>query len=218
MPIAAICPTRSPGVGALWPRGRAASARIALTRRWPVPGTCQRRCDEEVEELPAARLVRRLDGLPLSGARRMAQEAARSRTNEKSQRACRFARRWIVVTRRRAASALEPAKRFNGVTKYVATHRPESLGWQNSRALGPDVVGALRDLKKQGGPLLLTQGSSEPPPTRARAPWRRARSRCRIRRRRSSSGGAICAERGPLAPSRVAGRNGLTFRGVHPLP
>jgi dihydrofolate reductase len=55
----------------------------------------------------------------------------------------------------------EIAKRFNGATKYVATHRPESLRWQNSRALGTDVVGALRDLKKQDGPTLLTQGSSE---------------------------------------------------------
>lgn len=55
----------------------------------------------------------------------------------------------------------EIAKRFNEITKYVATHRPESLTWQNSRALGTDVVGALRDLKKQDGPILLTQGSSE---------------------------------------------------------
>lgn len=53
------------------------------------------------------------------------------------------------------------AERFNTITKFVATHRPESLGWNNSKALGKDVVATLRDLKKQDGPILLTQGSSE---------------------------------------------------------
>jgi dihydrofolate reductase len=51
------------------------------------------------------------------------------------------------------------ARKFNACTKYVATHRPESLTWENSRGLGPDVVGALRALKKEDGPTLLTQGS-----------------------------------------------------------
>jgi dihydrofolate reductase len=55
---------------------------------------------------------------------------------------------------------LEIARRFNSTTKHVATHRPESLRWQNSRALGTDVVASLRELKKQDGPTLLTQGSS----------------------------------------------------------
>jgi len=53
------------------------------------------------------------------------------------------------------------AEQFNRITKYVATHRPESLGWQNSRALGPDPVAALRELKQTDGPVLLTQGSSD---------------------------------------------------------
>jgi dihydrofolate reductase len=52
------------------------------------------------------------------------------------------------------------ARKFDAATKYVATHRPESLGWQNSRALGDDVVAALRELKKQDGPPLVTQGST----------------------------------------------------------
>ena len=56
---------------------------------------------------------------------------------------------------------VEIARRFNATTKYVATHRPESLTWQNSRGLGTDVIGTLRELKKQDGPTLLTQGSSE---------------------------------------------------------
>jgi len=53
------------------------------------------------------------------------------------------------------------AEQFNRITKYVATHRPESLAWKNSRALGPDPVESLRALKQEGGPALLTQGSSD---------------------------------------------------------
>lgn len=49
---------------------------------------------------------------------------------------------------------------FNGTTKYVATHHPDTLGWQHSRTLGPDVVAAVRELKRSDGPDLLTQGSS----------------------------------------------------------
>lgn len=52
-------------------------------------------------------------------------------------------------------------KRFDAVTKFVATHRPESLAWKNSRGLGPDVAATLRELKKEDGPILLTQGSTE---------------------------------------------------------
>src|SRR5262249_28917702 len=53
------------------------------------------------------------------------------------------------------------AEQFNRITKYVATHRPESLAWKNSRALGPDPVATLRALKNEEGPVLLTQGSAE---------------------------------------------------------
>jgi dihydrofolate reductase len=55
----------------------------------------------------------------------------------------------------------EIARVFSRITKYVATHRPESLSWQNSQALGSDVAAAIRDLKKGDGPALLTQGSTE---------------------------------------------------------
>jgi dihydrofolate reductase len=53
------------------------------------------------------------------------------------------------------------AEQFNRIGKYVATHRPESLTWKNSHALGPDPVAKLRALKKEDGPSLLTQGSSD---------------------------------------------------------
>lgn len=50
---------------------------------------------------------------------------------------------------------------FNSATKHVATHHPETLEWQNSHALGPDVIAAIRMLKRGDGPDMLTQGSSE---------------------------------------------------------
>jgi dihydrofolate reductase len=55
----------------------------------------------------------------------------------------------------------EIGTQFNRITKYVATHRPDSLTWNNSEALTPDPVSALRKLKQADGPNLLTQGSTE---------------------------------------------------------
>lgn len=51
------------------------------------------------------------------------------------------------------------ADAFNPATKYVATHRPDTLTWQNTQSLGPDIVAALRRLKQEDGPDLLIQGS-----------------------------------------------------------
>ncbi|MEL1266339.1 dihydrofolate reductase family protein [Pseudoxanthomonas putridarboris] len=53
------------------------------------------------------------------------------------------------------------ADAFNGATKHVATHHPGTLAWQNSHALGPDVVAAVRGLKRGDGPDLVTQGSTD---------------------------------------------------------
>jgi dihydrofolate reductase len=53
------------------------------------------------------------------------------------------------------------ARAFNQATKHVATHRPDSLAWVNSRSLGTDVAATMRDLKNQDGPVLLTQGSAD---------------------------------------------------------
>ena len=50
---------------------------------------------------------------------------------------------------------------FNGAAKHVATHHPDTLAWRNSRGLGPDVIGAVRELKRGDGPTLVTQGSGE---------------------------------------------------------
>ena len=53
------------------------------------------------------------------------------------------------------------ADSFNGTTKHVATHYPDTLAWQNSRPLGTDVTAAVRELKRGDGPNLVTQGSSD---------------------------------------------------------
>ncbi|HVK90999.1 MAG TPA: dihydrofolate reductase family protein [Mycoplana sp.] len=51
---------------------------------------------------------------------------------------------------------------FDRITKFVATRNPDlELVWQNSRTLGRDVVAALRALKAEDGPDLLTQGSTD---------------------------------------------------------
>jgi dihydrofolate reductase len=49
---------------------------------------------------------------------------------------------------------------INGATKYVATHRPESLAWGPFECVGPDLVESVRRLKSQDGPDLVLWGSS----------------------------------------------------------
>lgn len=49
---------------------------------------------------------------------------------------------------------------LNAATKYVATHRPESLGWRPCEGLGPDVFEDIRRIKAQDGPDLVLSGSS----------------------------------------------------------
>ena len=53
------------------------------------------------------------------------------------------------------------ADRFNSVPKHVATHRSDTLDWQNSHALEGDLAGAIRALKRQDGADLLTWGSAD---------------------------------------------------------
>src|SRR3546814_397653 len=51
---------------------------------------------------------------------------------------------------------------FDRINKYVATRNPTlKLKWQNSHSLGPDAIEAVRTLKSEGGPDLLTHGSTE---------------------------------------------------------
>ncbi|MGI4735819.1 MAG: dihydrofolate reductase family protein [Janthinobacterium lividum] len=52
------------------------------------------------------------------------------------------------------------ANGLNAATKYVATHRPDSLGWGPARGLGADILAGIHDLKATDGPDLLLLGSS----------------------------------------------------------
>jgi dihydrofolate reductase len=49
---------------------------------------------------------------------------------------------------------------INAATKYVATHRPESLAWGPFEGLAPDIVEDIRRIKSQDGPDLVLWGSS----------------------------------------------------------
>ena len=49
---------------------------------------------------------------------------------------------------------------INRATKYVATHRPETLAWGPFEGLGPDIVAGICRIKSQEGPDLILWGSS----------------------------------------------------------
>jgi dihydrofolate reductase len=52
------------------------------------------------------------------------------------------------------------ADRLNAATKFVATHRPESLGWGPVKDLGADIIESLRGIKSQDGPDLIVCGNA----------------------------------------------------------
>src|SRR4030095_3563168 len=49
---------------------------------------------------------------------------------------------------------------LNAATKYVATHRPDSLGWGPVKDLGADIMEGVRGVKSKDGPDLIVWGSS----------------------------------------------------------
>jgi dihydrofolate reductase len=49
---------------------------------------------------------------------------------------------------------------LNAATKYVATHRPDSLGWGPVEGLGTDIVEGVRRVQSKSGPDLIVWGSS----------------------------------------------------------
>jgi dihydrofolate reductase len=49
---------------------------------------------------------------------------------------------------------------INAATKYVVTHRPESLEWGPFEGVGPDIVEDIRRIKSHDGPDLILWGSS----------------------------------------------------------
>src|SRR5207302_4964190 len=52
------------------------------------------------------------------------------------------------------------ADSLNAATKFVATHRPDSLGWGPVEGLGADIVEGVRGVKSKDGPDLIVWGSS----------------------------------------------------------
>jgi dihydrofolate reductase len=52
------------------------------------------------------------------------------------------------------------ADRINAATKYVATHRPDSLAWGPVQSLGDDVMAGVRRLRAADGPDLIVWGST----------------------------------------------------------
>jgi dihydrofolate reductase len=61
---------------------------------------------------------------------------------------------WPKITSGPFASGL------NAATKYVATHRPDSLGWGPVGELGADIMAGIRRVKAGDGPDLIVCGSS----------------------------------------------------------
>ncbi len=51
------------------------------------------------------------------------------------------------------------ASPFNKCTKYVVSHRPIELPWENSQLITGDVVAKLKELKNSEGPILQVHGS-----------------------------------------------------------
>jgi dihydrofolate reductase len=52
------------------------------------------------------------------------------------------------------------ADRLNAATKYVATHRPDSLQWGPAEGIGPDLAHAVRSIKATDGDDLILSGSA----------------------------------------------------------
>lgn len=52
------------------------------------------------------------------------------------------------------------ADSLNAATKYVATRRPDSLGWGPVEGLGADIAEGVRRIKSKDGPDLIVWGSS----------------------------------------------------------
>ena len=65
-----------------------------------------------------------------------------------------FAGYWPKAGKGRLADGL------NAATKYVATHRPDSLGWGPVEDLGTDIMEGVRGVKSKDGPDLIVWGSS----------------------------------------------------------
>lgn len=55
----------------------------------------------------------------------------------------------------------ELTRRYNRVTKYVASRTLTELGWKNSQLLGPDVPAAVKKLRAEPGGEIRVWGSTQ---------------------------------------------------------
>lgn len=53
------------------------------------------------------------------------------------------------------------ATKLNSMPKYVASRTLDAVEWNNSTLLSDDVVEAVKNLKKERGDVIVTQGSSD---------------------------------------------------------
>lgn len=51
------------------------------------------------------------------------------------------------------------AAQFNKAQKYVVSHKPIKLSWENSALITGDVAAKIKELKRQDGPMLQVHGS-----------------------------------------------------------
>jgi len=65
---------------------------------------------------------------------------------------------WSAFWPKAPSSPLADA--LNAATKYIVTHRPESLEWGPFKSLGPNIVEDIRHIKSHSGPDLILWGSS----------------------------------------------------------
>jgi dihydrofolate reductase len=65
---------------------------------------------------------------------------------------------WVGAWSKAPSSPM--ADGINAATKYVVTHRPESLAWGPFEAVGSEIVEGVRRIKSQDGPDLVLWGSS----------------------------------------------------------
>ncbi|ASZ13508.1 dihydrofolate reductase family protein [Chitinophaga pendula] len=52
------------------------------------------------------------------------------------------------------------ANAINTATKYIVTHRPDSLEWGPVKGLSGDIAAAIHDIKSTDGPDIIVVGSS----------------------------------------------------------
>jgi len=68
---------------------------------------------------------------------------------------------WGVWDEHAAGLQGELTRRYNRVTKYVASRTLTELGWKNSQLLGPDVPAAVKKLRAEPGGEIRVWGSTQ---------------------------------------------------------